>query len=53
MAQDNPGPTQQTKPAKGKPVAIPIPKKVDVLNFLEKVAKTPDPEDSDAGSAKQ
>jgi hypothetical protein len=46
-------PTQQTRPKKGKPVEIPVPKKGDVMSFLEKAAKTPDPERSDAGSAKQ
>ena len=48
MADDNhePEPTQQTKPAKGEPLTIPVPKKGDVLDFLEKVAKTPDPEPS-------
>ena len=46
-------PTQQTKPAKGKPIAIPVPEKADVMAFLEKTAKTPDPERSDAsGSTK-
>lgn len=44
-------PTQQTKPAKGKPVEIPVPKKDDVMSFLEKAAKTPDPDRSDVGSA--
>jgi hypothetical protein len=43
-----PEPTQQTKPAKGKPVTIPVPKKRDVLDFLQKVATTPDPERSEA-----
>jgi hypothetical protein len=40
-------PTQRTQPKKGKPVEIPVPKKRDVLSFLEKVAKTPDPDRSD------
>jgi hypothetical protein len=39
-----PNPTQETKPKKGKPIEIPVPKKGDVLDFLEKVAKTPDPD---------
>jgi hypothetical protein len=39
--QREPTPTQQTKPAKGEPATIPVPKKGDVLAFLEKVAKTP------------
>ena len=39
---------QQTKPKKGEPVTIPVPKKRDVLGFLEKVARTPDPDRSDA-----
>jgi hypothetical protein len=37
-------PTQKTQPKKGKPVEIPVPKKADVMSFLEKAAKTPDPE---------
>jgi hypothetical protein len=40
-------PTQQTKPKKGEPITIPVPKKHDVMDFLEKAANTPDPE-SDA-----
>jgi hypothetical protein len=47
----DPEPTQQTQPKKGKPIEIPVPKKRDVLDFLEKTAKTPDPERSDAGGA--
>jgi hypothetical protein len=48
MADDHGAePTQQTKPKKGEPVEIPIPKKGDVMSFLEKVAKTPDPDRSD------
>jgi hypothetical protein len=46
-------PAQQTQPQKGKPVEIPVPKKGDVMSFLEKAAKTPDPDRSDADSAKQ
>jgi hypothetical protein len=46
-------PTQQTKPKKGEPITIPVPEKADVMAFLDKVAKTPDPErsvpDGDAG----
>jgi hypothetical protein len=45
-----PNPTQETKPAKGEPIEIPVPKKADVMGFLEKVAKTPDP---DRASAEQ
>lgn len=44
-------PTQQTKPKKGKPITIPVPKKGDVMAFLEKTAKLPDPDRSDADSA--
>jgi len=44
-------PTQRTKPKKGEPIEIPIPKKRDVMDFLEKVAKTPDPERSDSGGS--
>jgi hypothetical protein len=39
-------PTQQTKPKKGEPITIPVPKKGDVMAFLEKTAKLPDPERS-------
>jgi hypothetical protein len=41
---DHKEPTQKTRPKKGEPVTIPVPKKGDVLSFLEKVAKTPDPD---------
>ena len=34
--------TQQTKPKKGEPATIPVPKKGDVMDFLEKTAKLPD-----------
>ena len=34
--------TQPTKPAKGEPIEVPVPKKGDVLGFLERIAKTPD-----------
>jgi hypothetical protein len=45
---DEPTPkTQPTQPKKGKPVEIPIPKKGDVMSFLEKAAKTPDPDGPD------
>ena len=46
MTDHEPEPTQQTKPKKGEPIEIPVPKKRDVMDFLEKVAKTPDPERS-------
>lgn len=32
-------PTQETQPAKGKPVTIPVPEKDDVMAALRKVAK--------------
>jgi hypothetical protein len=41
-------PTQQTQPKKGEPIAIPVPKRGDVMDFLEKTAKLPDPDRSDA-----
>ena len=44
VSDTDPEPTQQTRPKKGEPVTIPVPKKADVLDFLEKVAKTPDPD---------
>jgi len=37
-------PTQQTNPKKGEPATIPVPKKGDVMDFLEKTAKLPDPD---------
>ena len=37
-------PIQQTRPKKGTPVEIPVPKKGDVMDFLEKTAKLPDPD---------
>ena len=36
--------TQQTQPKKGKPVEIPVPKRGDVMDFLEKTTKLPDPD---------
>jgi hypothetical protein len=48
VAEKDPNPTQQTKPKKGDPITIPVPKKGDVLDFLEKTATLPDPERSDA-----
>lgn len=44
-------PTQQTQPKKSDPITIPVPEKRDVLDFLEKIAKTPDPDRSDAGDS--
>jgi hypothetical protein len=41
---ETPGPTQQTRPKKGEPIEIPVPKKADVMGFLEKTAKLPDPD---------
>lgn len=37
-------PTQETRPKKGEPAEIPIPKKRDVLDALRKVAR-PKPKD--------
>lgn len=39
-------PTQQSKPAKGEPITIPVPSRGDVMAFLEKTAKLPDPDAS-------
>ncbi len=45
MADDHGAePTQQTKPKKGRPIEIPVPKKGDVMHFLEKTATLPDEE---------
>jgi hypothetical protein len=43
----DPEPTQQTQPQKGKPIEIPVPKRNDVMDFLEKTAKLPDPDRSE------
>jgi hypothetical protein len=44
MADHDAEPTQQTQPKKGKPITIPVPKKGDVMDLLEKTAKLPDPD---------
>jgi hypothetical protein len=44
-------PTQQTQPKKGEPITIPVPKRGDVMAFLEKTAKLPDPDRSAASAA--
>lgn len=41
--------TQLTQPEEGEPIEIPVPKKGDVIDFLKKVAKTPDPDRQDQG----
>jgi hypothetical protein len=41
-------PTQQTQPKKGEPIEIPVPKRGQVMDFLEKTAKLPDPDRADA-----
>jgi hypothetical protein len=47
MADDHKSePTQQTRPKKGEPLEIPVPKKRDVMDFLEKTAKLPAPKPS-------
>ncbi len=46
MSDTDQQPTQQTKPAKGKPIEIPVPKEADVMAFLEKTARLPDPDRS-------
>lgn len=48
--QHNVEPTQQTRPKKGEPIEIPVPKERDVLGFLEKVARTPDPDATERGA---
>jgi hypothetical protein len=35
--------TQLTQPKKGKPIEIPVPRRKDVLDALERAARTPDP----------
>jgi hypothetical protein len=44
MDDKPPESTQQTQPKKGDPVTIPVPKRGDVMDFLEKTAKLPDPD---------
>jgi hypothetical protein len=44
MADTDQEPTQQTEPKKGKPIEIPVPKRGDVIDFLEKTATLPDPD---------
>jgi hypothetical protein len=51
MTEHEPEPTQQTQPKKGEPITIPVPKRGDVMAFLEKTAKLPDPDRSDAARA--
>lgn len=52
MADDHDSePTQQTQPKKGEPITIPIPEKADVMTFLEKTARLPDPERDDAATS--
>jgi hypothetical protein len=40
---DRSEPKQDTRPKKGKPVEIPVPKRSDVLRDLGKVARIPKP----------
>jgi hypothetical protein len=44
MEGSNQEPTQQTKPAKGKTVTIPVPERAYLMAFLEKTAKMPHPD---------
>jgi len=41
MADEKREPTQKTKPKKGKPVEIPVPKRSEFDRLLEKAAKPP------------
>lgn len=41
-------PTQETQPAKGEPVTIPVPDKADVLAAFRKVAKADDSPENDS-----
>lgn len=43
-------PTQETQPAKGKPVTIPVPDKADVMAALRKVAKADEMDPGDPES---
>jgi hypothetical protein len=42
-----PQPMQKTRPKKGEPIEIPVPKKRDVMELLEKAAKTSGPDRGD------
>jgi hypothetical protein len=42
MADEDQKPTQQTQPAQGEPVEIPVPKREDVEALLSKAAKGSD-----------
>jgi hypothetical protein len=44
MPQSDPKPTQQTKPKKGKPVEIPVPKVSTIRAAIRKVAQPGKPE---------
>jgi hypothetical protein len=47
VMRDEGEPTQETQPAKGKPVTIPVPTKADVMAALRRVAKTDEKESDD------
>ena len=38
MVDKPPRPTQKTRPKKGKPIEIPVPKRKDVMNVLKRAA---------------
>ena len=44
-------PTQETQPAKGKPVRIPVPDKAAVMAALLKVAKSDEDDDQSGASS--
>jgi hypothetical protein len=37
--QQDPTPTQETKPAKGKPITIPVPKRDEIEDLLSRAAQ--------------
>lgn len=41
MADKKPQRTQKTKPAEGKPIEIPVPKRKDIEKLLERATKKP------------
>lgn len=43
MSNDKPQPTQKTRPKKGRPVDIPVPKRDDIERLLSKAAKPSPP----------
>jgi hypothetical protein len=46
--QEDPTPTQETKPAKGEPITIPVPKRAEIEDLLSRSARPlPVPDQAD------